>query len=280
MDCYNQLIGLKKRGEMLILPPKPIHVKDYYYILGIRRKADLKEIQTAFHKLSLKFHPNEHNNDPFYTNYYRRVKEAYTQLSDEQRRYVYDRRLAKFEAQSATKSKVPPPVIASFFASKKASHIDDLITISWEVLNAEHIAITPIGQVASNGTQTIRLPEQQRNEPYIQIDLEASNAEHANTVSKTLEIRNLSYTTPDEETYSPSPIKKSKKRETITTRTSTKNKKTTSPPKTSKKNSTTPISEPDPRQNENQLIAYALVVGMIFIMGVMIYIINSLNPIF
>jgi curved DNA-binding protein CbpA len=258
-------------------------VKDYYYILGIRRQADMKEIQNAFHKLSLKFHPNEHNNDPFYTNYYRRIKEAYTQLSDEQRRYVYDRRLTKFEAQSKTKTKVPPPVIASFFASKKASHIEDLITISWEVLNAEQIQITPIGQVASNGTQTVRLPEHQKNEPYIQLELEASNADSTNTVSKTLEIRNLSYLPPEEEVYNPTPVRKPKRnneKSTSNTKQTKTRKKKNNASKRKKKSTTNPDSSPDPRQNENQVIAYILVMGMLFIIGIMLYIINSLNPIF
>ncbi len=272
-------------------------LKDYYYLLGIRRKADLKEIQQAFRKLAIKFHPEDRDSDPFYNNYYRRIKEAYDQLSDEQRRYTYDRRLARFEAASNNKQATPSPVINSFFASKKESKVDELITISWEVLNAEAVKITPIGEVASNGTQTIRLPEMRQDQEYILLELQATNADESNSVSKTLSIKNLSFvrseaadtdttylrprkkTQPKKERPIPSfeeePAvvtipKKQKTPKAIPKKVKTKPKKVTT--------KRTQSNTPNPRQ-QNQTVAYIIVAGMVFIMIIMSYVIYSLNPV-
>lgn len=272
-------------------------LKDYYYLLGIRRKADLKEIQQAFRKLAIKFHPEDRDSDPFYNNYYRRIKEAYDQLSDEQRRYTYDRRLARFEAASNNKQATPPPVINSFFASKKESKADELITISWEVLNAEAVKITPIGEVASNGTQTIRLPEMHQDQEYILLELQATNADQANSVSKTLSIKNLSYVrseTEDSDTSYLRPRKNTQPRkerptpsfddeETVVTtpkkQKTTKNIPKKVKPKTKKVTTKrTPNNTPNPRQ-QNQTVAYIIVAGMVFIMIIMSYVIYSLNPV-
>ncbi len=241
-------------------------MRDYYYILGIRRKADLKEIQTAYQKLSLKFHPSENRNDIFYADYYRRIKEAYNELSDEQRRYRYDKMLRKFEGIATKKTVLPPPVIASFFASKKASHIDDLITISWEVLNADTVHITPIGQVASNGTQTIRLQKKLATQHFINISLEASNSDKANTTSKILQLKNLSYSDWEEEEII-SPIKKPPLKKKA------KKKKASTPTKKQTRNS-------HQNSRKNKIIAYLIVIALMFIMAVMLYIIYSLNPMF
>lgn len=258
-------------------------MKDYYYILGIRQQADLKEIQTAYHKLVLKFHPEQNGGDRFYTNYYRRIKEAYDVLSDEQSRYRYDRRLELFQSKGESKRSLPPPIIASFFASKKASHAHELITISWEVLNAETVYIKPIGEVASNGTQTVRLQEQLSSAEYIYLELTAHNADKTNTVSKVLEIKNLSFAPSariaaiekrqEEAEDNPSlgaPKTSPKKKTSSSSKTKTKKKQ----PKSKKTRTSIPAEQ---RRNQGQ--AYLLVIAMLFIMAVMLYIIYSLNPI-
>jgi len=246
-------------------------MKDYYYILGINENADLKEIQKAYRKLAVKFHPKENSKDAFYTHYFRNISEAYQVLSDQHRRYRYDKQRDDFFNTPRSKKRkvnVPPPVITSFFASKKACHVDDLITLSWEVLNADSIHINPIGQVASNGSQTIRLQEDKMQGPNILFDIQASNTEGAQSVSKQVEITNLDYyketkAVPQYDT----PEGPSKKKKVPQQRKKKKRKKQASTQ-----------TNPPTRRSRNQTSAYIMVGAMIFLIVVMLYIIYSLNP--
>ena len=103
-------------------------MKDYYYTLGVSHQASLSEIQQAYKKLSLKFHPEKNGNDPFYTLHYEKVKEAYEILSDDHRRFRYDKAIAKQRAtESKDPSDAPPPTIAAFFTSKNSVKKGDII---------------------------------------------------------------------------------------------------------------------------------------------------------
>jgi curved DNA-binding protein len=64
--------------------------KDYYEILGIPRSADEKQIRSAFRKLAAKHHPDRNPNDPGAEDRFKEVNEAYTVLSDPEKRSVYD----------------------------------------------------------------------------------------------------------------------------------------------------------------------------------------------
>ena len=62
-------------------------MKDYYSILGIDKKASKDEIKKAFRTLAHKYHPDKKggNSDKF-----KEINEAYTVLSDDQKRAQYD----------------------------------------------------------------------------------------------------------------------------------------------------------------------------------------------
>lgn len=65
-------------------------MKDYYYILGIKRTANKDEIKTAYRKLSNKFHPDKNNADDFFEERFKEINEAYRILIDDQSRNNYD----------------------------------------------------------------------------------------------------------------------------------------------------------------------------------------------
>lgn len=60
---------------------------NYYDILGIDKKATDDEIKKAYRKLSLQFHPDRENGDEAK---YKEVVNAYTTLSDKEKRKTYD----------------------------------------------------------------------------------------------------------------------------------------------------------------------------------------------
>lgn len=63
--------------------------KDYYKILGLNKKADEKEIKSAYRKLARKYHPDV-NKAPESVEKFKDINEAYEVLSDKEKRYRYD----------------------------------------------------------------------------------------------------------------------------------------------------------------------------------------------
>jgi hypothetical protein len=79
-------------------------MKDYYYILGLSRDASKVEIQKAYKKLSLKFHPDINNNDKFFEERFKEILEAYQTLSDEKKKIEYDAKLKNFQSKATSSS--------------------------------------------------------------------------------------------------------------------------------------------------------------------------------
>lgn len=67
--------------------------QDYYEILGVEKTASAEEIETAFRKLAMKFHPDR-NPDNDTTAIFKLLNEAHDTLKDPLRRREYDRRSA------------------------------------------------------------------------------------------------------------------------------------------------------------------------------------------
>lgn len=64
--------------------------KDYYKTLGVAKDAGLEEIRRAFRKLAAKHHPDRNPGDKGAEERFKEINEAYTVLSDEEKRKFYD----------------------------------------------------------------------------------------------------------------------------------------------------------------------------------------------
>jgi molecular chaperone DnaJ len=64
--------------------------QDYYELLGVSRKANAKEIRTAFRKLARKYHPDLNPGDKASEEKFKQLQEAYDVLSDAKKRQMYD----------------------------------------------------------------------------------------------------------------------------------------------------------------------------------------------
>jgi DnaJ-class molecular chaperone len=76
--------------------------RDYYEVLGVPRDADAATMKRAYRQLAMQFHPDRNPNDPSAEDKFKEATEAYTVLSDEQKRKRYDRMgHGAFESQGA-----------------------------------------------------------------------------------------------------------------------------------------------------------------------------------
>jgi curved DNA-binding protein len=66
-------------------------IKDYYKILGINKGASKEEIKRAFRKMARKYHPDVNPDEPKSGEKFKEINEAYTILSDDKKRDMFDR---------------------------------------------------------------------------------------------------------------------------------------------------------------------------------------------
>lgn len=65
--------------------------RDYYEILGLGREAGEADIKSAYRRLARQYHPDHHPDDPSAEDNFKEASEAYSVLSDPQKRAAYDR---------------------------------------------------------------------------------------------------------------------------------------------------------------------------------------------
>ena len=70
-------------------------MKDFYYILGTASNCTGDEIDEAYRKLAQKFAPGTFEQDHFLQSHFREITEAYSILSDPERRRKYDNALRR-----------------------------------------------------------------------------------------------------------------------------------------------------------------------------------------
>ncbi|MDD3445305.1 MAG: DnaJ domain-containing protein, partial [Zavarzinia sp.] len=64
---------------------------DYYELLGVARGASADDIKKSFRKLAMKWHPDKNPGDADAEQKFKEINEAYSVLSDEEKRAAYDR---------------------------------------------------------------------------------------------------------------------------------------------------------------------------------------------
>jgi molecular chaperone DnaJ len=67
-----------------------IQKRDYYEVLGVQRKSDNGEIKKAYRRLAMECHPDHHPGDHTAEERFKELSEAYTVLSDPEKRQLYD----------------------------------------------------------------------------------------------------------------------------------------------------------------------------------------------
>ena len=64
--------------------------RDYYEVLGVDKKASEDEIKKAYRKIAIKYHPDRNPGDKTAEDKFKEAAEAYSVLSDKQKRQQYD----------------------------------------------------------------------------------------------------------------------------------------------------------------------------------------------
>jgi len=65
--------------------------RDYYEVLGVGRDCDTPTLKTAYKKMAMQYHPDRNPNDQDAEEKFKEAAEAYSVLSDPQKRAAYDR---------------------------------------------------------------------------------------------------------------------------------------------------------------------------------------------
>jgi len=65
--------------------------RDYYEVLGVGRDCDTPTLKSAYKKMAMKYHPDRNPNDHSAEENFKEAAEAYSVLSDPQKRAAYDR---------------------------------------------------------------------------------------------------------------------------------------------------------------------------------------------
>src|SRR5690242_11153121 len=68
----------------------PVTKRDYYEVLGVEKGSGEQELKSAYRKLAMQFHPDRNPGDHTAEEKFKEAAEAYSVLSDPQKRAAYD----------------------------------------------------------------------------------------------------------------------------------------------------------------------------------------------
>jgi molecular chaperone DnaJ len=94
--------------------------QDYYDLLGVPRKASVKDIRAAYRKLARKYHPDLNPGDKSAEEKFKQIQEAYEVLSDTKKRQMYD----QFGFNTPGQGAPPPPGAGYGGGAGQNFHVD------------------------------------------------------------------------------------------------------------------------------------------------------------
>lgn len=172
-------------------------MKDYYYILGVKKDATQDEIRRAYKKLSIKFHPDKNDQDKFFEERFKDIQEAYDTLKDPTSRGAYDFDFTRFSSGRFTgkqyTKKEEPPEILVFTASKKDVIEGDIVSFTWSTKNADKVSLNCVkGLLPSHGRKSVKV-SRIKNKASIDIVLHAENSKLRKVAKESLLLTNSDY---------------------------------------------------------------------------------------
>ena len=164
---------------------------NYYEALGLKTSATKEEIETAYQKLSQKFHPDNNYNDPYFADMFKQIQEAYDVLSDEKQKLEYDEKnnLKAGKNKAGTEVKNTSPVITFFESDKDSFTEGENIKLSWRTGNADKVTIKPFGEVEISGEKIFK--PKNFTKKYLTLTLQATNSLFEESLTKTIKIKNF-----------------------------------------------------------------------------------------
>ncbi|MCB9019458.1 MAG: J domain-containing protein [Chitinophagales bacterium] len=147
--------------------------KDYHYILGLSPDASKDQIKQAYKKLSIKFHPDKNQGDPFFEDRFKEIQEAYDALMNEQLPHEEQNKDGR-DSSKGFHSDFPPS-IEYFAVDKKVLQIGEHLHIRWKVFHADRVQISCLeGFQANIGNASVDTASA-LTDRYTNIDLIATN---------------------------------------------------------------------------------------------------------
>lgn len=168
-------------------------MKDFYYILGVNESASADEIKKAYRKLSLKFHPDKNEGDPFFTERFKDIQEAYEILVDPINRKEYDTKKTNNSEpkQPGNNGANFIPIIEYFRADKSTLEFNEQVTFSWKTINANRVIINPFGPVEPIGKKTYIIKDFKN--PSLHFEIIAVNTNISRQIKSSLSLKNKTY---------------------------------------------------------------------------------------
>jgi len=112
-------------------------MKNYYEILGVPEDAGYDEVRAVYRRLAFEFHPDR-NSDPAAQEYFQKVIEAFSVLSDSESRREYDAIL--FSDSSLITSSISSTLSADELYDSIAQQVsDDRVTPSERDVYLDHL---------------------------------------------------------------------------------------------------------------------------------------------
>lgn len=119
---------------------------DYYKILGVLPSATTEEIKKAYRQLALKYHPDRNLGDKKSEDYFKIVTEAYSVLSDPEKRENYNWEVKKKHQNSSYQSEQPKTSTSGQETQTTPKNIlAALVRIRMKVTNADKARINHRG---------------------------------------------------------------------------------------------------------------------------------------